>query len=220
MDKKIQRTSVSGTVANRLIKLSPELFLQFVLITFSVLVAFGVENWNDKRKNSQDKRDILKRIRIEILNNRILLLEQRSIQDAMKRELDGHFDRKGITKEQVSGTIVALQKIHSDRKSSLLMQNTTWETAQYSNIIQHFSHDVTHRLTRCYQYQDEVYKNTMRTMNDLLNSREAFRQQESGITMEMLRAKLNELQLHSETLLLAYGEALVTLDQYVPNQKP
>lgn len=212
MDKKIRRKSKLELTWTRLRNNLPELVFQSILITMGVIIALAFEDRVARQKLEKETTAILQNLELEILNNRLTLMAFQTYHDSLIVSLDGMLAARVIPDSVVSEDGIHIERITNTPAPSRFLQETAWQTALASNLVQHFDYKVSYGLTNTYQFQSEVLVKNLRSIDDILFDRKSFARNEGRTTLLLIRRLVREFSQQREEMLQRYFDVLEEID--------
>ena len=212
MDRKIIKVSFIIAKYRKLKKKLPELLLQSVLITIGVIIALAVGNWDEDRKRDKQVVAILDNLKSEALNNIMVVQVWEDYLDELKMGIDSVFNGQKPMNEVLTDEGIMLENLVKVDKPSSFLQETTWRTAQTTNLVQYFDYSIIYQLTDMYNYQNTIIQKDYESLNALFLDRESFTPGRAKTNLQMIRKLAEELKMHHEKILVTYRKIFYDIE--------
>jgi len=220
MDKKIKKIGFIFSNYLKLKKKLPEFLLQSVLLTLGVVMAVAIGNWDEDRKRNKEVSDILFNLQSEALNNITFIQIWRSYFDELRLGIDSVLnDQKPIDSVFNDGGVILSSLVHQ-KKPSILLQQTTWRTAQTTNLVQYFDYRIIFKLTDLYNYQEKIIDKEHDAINAVFLERNSFREDEVRITLQIVKRMTLELNAHHEYIVNANTNVFNEIGSHLDGKSP
>jgi hypothetical protein len=183
----------------------PETVLQCVLIVISIVLALGVEEWKDARKERALKLQSLGTFERELQANR-LELDQSVAYHASLHDLLAHLDSTGElrTPEEFYGTL----GVQGFQPGSL--RATAWQTAMATGVLRLLNYPTVDALSITYGLQADHERKSEQRLPDFLRTGTA----PPGSTRSMVRSAtryMSDETQEEQKLLATYDSALAKI---------
>ncbi len=188
----------------------PSLVVESLLITFGVLLAFAIDSWKAERKMQEDTHMVLENLRNELVSNRSIVLEWLSYHDSLAvrlKEIEGTetYKPEFLGKE-------AMEQLYPEPTISFLLQETAWQTAHSTRVVNNFKYMTTYNLTHCYESQSEIDK-TKAFLFAKQHETPQNPMSETGSMIKIMSSLIQELSSQERYLLSVYRDALIEVDK-------
>ncbi|MBO3699312.1 hypothetical protein [Roseivirga sp. E12] len=205
MDRKISKWRGLISVFWKLRKRLPEFLLQSILLTLGVVIALAIGNWDEERKRKENLQVVLENLELEAINNTIVIRLWQDYYDSLVNGIDKVFLGEVSIDSVVNEEGVLLERLVSQKQPVELLQETTWETAQTSNLVNYFDYKTLYKLTDLYNYQERVVEQQQAAVANLLVSEEAFDTRLSKNTLHRLKKLIENLSFSHQQILKMYS---------------
>lgn len=131
------------------------LAVEFVVIVIGVLVALGVDQWNERRQNDELARQVLRAVAAELSENHRQLTRRIEYHESILPGLDS-LQRLA---EAGNRTNILRSDALPQGIGFWLLKDTAWETAIVTEAVRHFDLAVTSLLSTTYSLQEALREN-------------------------------------------------------------
>ena len=200
-------------------------FVGFISVLAGVLIAFGLNNWNESRKERRIIQSVLVNIQDEVKRNNERLDAAYGENKKIHDTLGGYLQLLDDTMEP-NAPLDTLRKFQSANSAFISadlesvsfsfelfqLSNVAWRTAERTNILSAMDYDLVHDLAFIYDFQtkldrfDEKITDEISRMASYSDSKQDWRR--------MLK-DVNTALTFSEVLKQQYNEALETMEDHM-----
>ena len=212
MDKHIQRQKSFWQSLVKLKSSLPALMVESILITFGVLLAFAIDSWKVEAKLQRDTEVVLENLKSELLSNRSIVLEWLSYHDSLKVKLSTVLSDWESIEAVNSFDRTYLDELYPEPTISYLLQQTAWQTAYSTGVMQNFDYLTTYNLTHCYESQQQIGQ-TKDFLFSKMHESSAHDSEDAKSFLSVLYSLYTELSGQEQYLLSVYRDALLEVDK-------
>lgn len=180
-----------------------KLFIEGVLIVFSVLFALFLSQVAENQKTKRDKEKALEYIHQELSDNKDILTGWLYYHGKARERL-----RKMVSdpNDSVRSELKASGRIDfeiitdGNNLIDVLLTKTAWEAAKSTNIASEIEFEQVQQLTRIYSLQDILMENITGKFLDIYMDRDTHKMENLETTLIQLNLIINEMVGQEETL--------------------
>lgn len=190
------------------------LFIEALLIVFTVLLALALSEWRSSIKEKQTRQAVLGNIILEIKNNKKDIESKMGYHQEMSQKLGGYLNSDSLWSTlNYSSGIEAMIQIMDKGLQNPDLQSGAWRSAELSGIVNSFDYETIYVLSNVYRIQQEGPNNTWKELASLFGDPSSYDPENAKRLGLMLQLGFAELHSQERSLVFTYQTALESLGQ-------
>ena len=188
------------------------IFIEAMLIVFTVLLALALSEWRNIVKENQTKRDVLNNIISELEANKADLESRIDYHLAMANKLNTYLASDSLWNTLGSSTgMEATIQILDRGIWNPKLQNNAWRSAELSGVVNTFDYETIYVLSNVYRVQEEGPDSSWKQLAKLFAEPSSYEPNSARRLATMLSLGFRELYSQEKSLIITYDQALTYL---------
>lgn len=185
---------------------------QLIMIVFSVVLGIMLSEYIEERKNEKEAELLMDKIKIEVLDNKILLEFYTPYHQEIVQSIDSLIYEDDFIKSFTKDVSALFENALT--KGNLMTRTPAedaWDIAKSHPLVVHFEYEELLMLSRIYNQQKRTYESVPKIIDLLLSS--DFNEEEKAVNnLKAFKNLLREIASREEALLNYIYEAENKLD--------
>ncbi|MEO9483210.1 MAG: hypothetical protein ABJG47_07180 [Ekhidna sp.] len=185
------------------------IFIEALLIVFTVLLALGLSEWRSSIKEDQTREAVLNNILKELQANKNDLDRKMDYHLAMSQKLGRYLSNDSLWNSLTynSGMEAMIQILERGIWNPIL-QNSAWRSAELSGVVNTFDYETTYILSGVYRVQEEGPDSSWKKIAGLFADPTSYDAGSARRLALMLNLGFAELHSQEKSLTKSYDKAI------------